>query len=255
MTIGSGWRRHQTDSGERYLTYDALTSTGILHAFTLRPAAPPGNAEAGPPVDTFEAAGIRPDSIARPRQVHGAAVARAGAPVGSTHPREADAVVVTGAGSSAAVVTADCVAGILAAPGGEALAVFHAGWRGIVAGVVEAAIAALVREARLDLSGLLLVTGPSVGRCCYEVGSEVTAPLGDLFTAPGERARVIGWKGHRAMADLPEAVDLLAARAGLRPDRIHKAGLCTMCRPDLCWSYRADGRKAGRMWAVAGLPG
>ena len=107
MITTGGWKSHETDSGERYLTCDAITAAGVPHVFTLRPSRTHGGAGAGTPVDSLPAAGIPPGSIVHPRQVHGAVVAGPGGTSGTTRPPEADAVVITGAGPPAAVLTAD----------------------------------------------------------------------------------------------------------------------------------------------------
>ncbi len=156
-------------------------------------------------------------------------------------------------GAAAAVATADCVGGILFAPRAAAFVVLHAGWRGILAGIVEASVASLTEATSDPPSEMLLATGPAVGGCCYEVGEDVERPFAALFTEARDRAQVFGSKGGRRTLDPPAAVRILAGRAGLPPEHIDLSGLCTMCRPELCWSWRAHGHGAGRMWTAAAL--
>lgn len=227
-----------------------LSAEGLAHAFTLRdengptPSRGPSQAVLG----RLRLDGLVP---AVPSQVHGSAVAIPD-DAGLTRPREADAVLVVGSGS-AAVATADCVPAILHAPGRGAFAVVHAGWRGTLAGVLPRAVGALSEAAGVPPSSLSLALGPAAGRCCYEVGPEVIEAFASAC-GPGILARAAGARGGRATLDLVEANRAQAESAGLRPERIHDSGICTVCRQDLCWSYRASGRAAGRMWAVAGLP-
>jgi hypothetical protein len=81
--------------------------------------------------------------------------------------------------------------------------------------------------------------GPGIGPCCFEVGPEVAVQFGE----PAERTRI----------DLPGVVRRQLIEAGLRPERIYCAGLCTVCRPDQFHSFRRDREKAGRMISFIGV--
>ncbi len=240
------WSRRETGSGERFLVNSRLVEAGLHHVFTLRPTEDPARALA--------AAGIQPNHVARPRQVHGSDVARLDGSGELTTPAEADGVLVDRRGGAAAVATADCVGGILFAPRAAAFVVLHAGWRGILAGIVEASVASLTRATSAPTSEMLLATGPAVGGCCYEVGEDVERLFAALFTEARERAEIFGSNPGRRTLDPPAAVRILAGRAGLASEQIAHSGLCTMCRPDICWSWRVHGRAAGRMWTAAALP-
>ncbi|MGH2753329.1 MAG: polyphenol oxidase family protein, partial [Actinomycetota bacterium] len=131
--------------------------------------------------------GFRPGSIALVRQVHGDQILEAGDVSGVLG--EGDGVVSAGGGMTACVLGADCVP-VLVAGDGEVVAV-HAGWRGLVSGVLERALerVAPVRAAWV---------GPSIRACCYEVGDEVLGafaradlPTGDGRVDPGAAAATI----------------------------------------------------------------
>jgi YfiH family protein len=116
---------------------------------------------------------------------------------------------------------ADCVPiAIVAASGRPALAVVHAGWRGLAAGVVEAAVAAL------EAPEAAAMIGPSIGPCCYEVGAEVSARFDPDLTRGG-------------ILDLWEAAARALGRAGVT--RVERAGLCTHCNPERFFSHRRSG--------------
>jgi polyphenol oxidase len=180
-------------------------------------------------------------------QVHGAAVRRA--PWGL--PPEADAGLAEGPGLLVGVETADCLPVLIVDPRRRAVAAVHAGWRGTAAGVVRAAVRALLAGAS-RAEDLIAALGPAIGPCCYEVGEEVVGALahwGQAFFRPGSRGR--------------PHLDLRAANArqlldqGLVADRIHNVGDCTFCHADHYHSYRRDGRGGGRMvnfvgWTVDG---
>jgi len=179
------------------------------------------------------------------KQVHGAAVRLApwdGAP-------EADAGLAEGPGLLVGVETADCLPVLIVDPWRRAVAAVHAGWRGTVAGVAQAAVRALLAGGSRAES-LIAALGPSIGPCCYEVGEVVVgafAEWGQTFFRPGTRGR--------------PHLDLRAANArqlldqGVVADRIHHVSDCTFCRADRYHSYRRDGRGTGRMVSFVGWTG
>ncbi|MCK4178201.1 laccase domain-containing protein [Aciditerrimonas ferrireducens] len=153
------------------------------------------------------AAGLLPPwPLWRLRQVHGARVVVAD-PRRTEVLEEGDAVVLPGPGSLAAVVTADCVPLALAAAG-QAVAVVHVGWRGLVAGVVQAAVAALAALDPGPVSGAL---GPAIGPCCYAFSE---ADLQTVEAASGGVGRSRTRSGQLAL-DLPAAVAATARAAGV----------------------------------------
>jgi YfiH family protein len=153
---------------------------------------------------------------------------------------EADALVLR-AGGAAGVRTADCASILLGDKHSGAVAAVHAGWRGVVAGVLPAAVRALVGT---RTGGLRAALGPCIGPCCFEVGTDVadalSAACGADVTRPGRR--------ERPHADLGAAV--LAQLAALGVQAVERVGGCTVCAPDGWHSYRRDGARSGRMLAV-----
>ncbi len=156
---------------------------------------------------------------------------------------EGDALVTASPGLALAVGTADCVP---VAVGGEgALALIHAGWRGLTAGVVAAAVARLGRPP----TSLAAWIGPAIGPCCYEVGWDVARQV--AATTTGSILREDPDRG-RPHLDLQAGVAAQLAVAGVGV--ADAVGSCTRCSPEL-WSYRRDGRHAGRNLAFAWLAG
>ena len=194
----------------------------------------------GPGDHAAAAAAARvPPAIAWSRQVHSARVLDAVAgPCG-----EGDALLTRRAGLALSVVTADCVPVLIA---GEAeIASAHAGWRGIVAGVLPATLA------RLAIPGDRLTAwlGPAIGPCCYEVGEEVAARVAEAGGAEVVRPG----SGSRPHLDLHGAVSSQLRAGGVR--RIHRVRDCTRCSPDSLWSYRREGPGAGRNLAFIWMAG
>lgn len=149
---------------------------------------------------------------------------------------EGDALVSDEPDLALCVVTADCVPLLLS--DGRRIAAVHAGWRGIVAGIVGEVAARFARP-----SAVSAWIGPAIGPCCYEVGGDV----GRAIAEAADTELVRRDAGGRLVADLPGAVHHQLAATGVDAVRIWR--LCTRC--DGGWSsYRRDGAGAGRNHAL-----
>jgi len=194
--------------------------------------------------------GVDAAHLARMHQVHGAAVVVRRAGAGAVAPRPAADILVSDDRSLAlAVQTADCVPLLIADRVTGAVAAAHAGWRGLAAGVPAVTVEALTREFASAAADLIVAVGPSISAGRYEVGGEVRARFESAGFSPGQVARwfLPGERADHWMFDgWTSAADQLEA-AGLLPENIHVAALCTASYPDLFCSYRRDGKGAGRI--------
>ena len=172
----------------------------------------------------------------RMRQVHGTTVLAAR--VGLCG--ESDAMVTTLPELALVVVTADCVPILVAS--GDRVAAIHAGWRGLVGGVIAGAL-----EEFEDPSRLTAWIGPAIGPCCYEVGEEVADPV----VARSSKAVRVRGRGERPHLDLPLAAAIELERFGV--GEIRRLTICTACHPATLESYRRDGPAAGRNQSVIWL--
>ncbi|HYX11516.1 MAG TPA: polyphenol oxidase family protein [Candidatus Acidoferrum sp.] len=190
--------------------------------------------------------GLGIDRFATAQQVHGAKLVRigakrAGAGFEGLEDRVpgADAMLATGAGIALAVLTADCVPVVAASAAAGILAVAHAGWRGIAAGVVGTVAAAF--DSPKDVR---VAIGPAVGPDHYEVGEDVA-----LAVAAGtEAGAVTERRDGTTRLDLVGTIRAELRALGIR--RVDDTGLCTACHPDRFFSYRRD-EITGRQAAVA----
>jgi hypothetical protein len=188
--------------------------------------------------------------VLRPVQVHGRSVEvveELGRTLG-----EADAAVSVVPGAAVAVVTADCVPILMADEDGRRVAAVHAGWRGLAAGVVEAAVEALLESGSLP-ERLVAVVGPCIGACCYEVDAPVTAALSTRFGS-GLAAVASASRPDHVWLDLAGLTRIALERAGVLPARISLLpDACTRCDATRFHSHRRDGARAGRMvhWIAA----
>ena len=169
------------------------------------------------------------------RQVHGSEVVDA---ADAACLPQADASVTTRAGVVCAVMTADCLPVLLCDEAGTVVAAVHAGWRGLAAGVIEAA----VHSMGVPTATLMAWLGPAIGPQAFEVGTEVF----DAFTGADRRAREAFRQtaGDKWLADI-----YLLARQRLQQlgvQRVYGGGFCTYSERERFFSYRRDGR-TGRM--------
>jgi len=173
------------------------------------------------------------------RQVHGARVALVveGTLTARVADTEADVVATAVPGAVVGVYTADCVPILLADDDGR-VAAAHAGWRGTVAGVANAAVEALV-SIGAHRERIRAALGPSICAHCFEVGEEVAAEFDKLL--PSSVVRAEGKKPH---VDLWEANRLVLVAAGVQ--QIDATPPCTMCEPERFFSFRRDGSGIGQ---------
>ena len=152
-----------------------------------------------------------------------------------------------------AVKTADCVPVLLGDPKTRAFAAIHAGWRGTSASIVLAAILHLQREYSARPEDMRAAIGPAAKSCCYEVGNEVIKVFKERF--PRSDHLFTPTRAGHARIDLHVANRDQLIGAGVAPDRIHLAPLCTMDRTDLFFSYRQEKKlhgRVGRLMSVIG---
>lgn len=187
-----------------------------------------------------EKAGAEPEQATMLWQQNGADVVKATADrgvmtAGFDHP-PGDALWTDEPGVAMMLITADCLPVAVAKPNGAgtALAVLHVGWRGLLAGIADAALA------ELGEGPLNAVIGPGIGPCCYQVGDEVAAPFRERY---GPEVLV----GRNL--DLYTSTEKALYGAGCTS--VERVEMCTSCHPDLFFSHRRDGARTGRQGIVA----
>jgi polyphenol oxidase len=186
------------------------------------------------------ALGVAPDRLVTAYQVHSPDVVVANEPWPRAQAPRADAVVTRVRGLAVGVTTADCGPLLLADPDAGVVGAVHAGWRGALAGVIEAAVAAM-EQLGAARRHIVVALGPMIRQPNYEVGPDFVArfaagdPANRRFFAPGTR------DGH-AMFDLPGYITARLQRAGV--GRIEDLGHCTYADPARFFSYRRSTHRA-----------
>ena len=150
-----------------------------------------------------------------------------------------DALVTNQPGVMVTVRTADCVPVLLHDPVRRVVAAVHAGWRGAVAGIVPKTVALLVSRFGANVKRMRMAIGPSAGPCCYEVDEPVLSRLREVF--PQWRDVVEPLETERARFDLRAFVRRQGLADGLQAEQIVTVNACTICHPNLFFSYRREG--------------
>jgi purine-nucleoside/S-methyl-5'-thioadenosine phosphorylase / adenosine deaminase len=188
--------------------------------------------------------------VASVNQVHGAAVRLVTRANASERPR-ADGMVTAESGIVLAIFTADCVPILMHDPLRRIVGALHAGWRGILAGIVEAGIDAM-RSRGADAQDLRVALGPSIGACCFEVDADLAARFARRM--PGAVGRTCEGRPGKAYLDLRGIVRLQLVRFGVDAAHIAIVGPCTRCASDRYFSRRGAGNSTtGLQMSFIGL--
>jgi hypothetical protein len=160
---------------------------------------------------------------------------------------QADGLVTGAPGIAIGVETADCVPVLLLDPVVPAIAAVHAGWRSTVKKIVLKAVRTMQQQFGSDPRRMIAAIGPAIGPECYEVDEPVMVPVRKTFPFWEEVALPRG--NERWNLDLAKLNRLELVQAGLMERNVQAIGMCTSCRRDLFYSFRAEGR-TGRMLSV-----
>jgi polyphenol oxidase len=153
---------------------------------------------------------------------------------------EGDALVSNQPGIGLAIRTADCLPILIADPRHRAVAAIHAGWRGVLSEIAPNAVQVMHEQFGTAPEDVIVAIGPGIGKCCFEVGPEVSVQFG---------------LSSRTKVDLVETMCRQLGRNGVSRGQISASGFCTVCNPELFESYRRDREAAGRMVAMIMLAG
>ena len=234
-----------------------LERAGFAHAFTTRKldfgATATPEARAAYVREVGAALGFVPEVLRQVHQVHGGRVVRGEPDMGARPLEEADAIVAVAedvASLAVAVRVADCVPVLVGDRRIGAVAAIHAGWRGVVAGVVPRAMAEL---AKVGSGDYVAAIGPCIGACCFEVSAEVATRIVEASGGDASLAVFAPPEGRdggdaKAMVDLRRAVRAQLAAAGVHD--VEDVVGCTKCEAERFFSYRRDGEASGRHMAV-----
>jgi polyphenol oxidase len=155
--------------------------------------------------------------------------------------QQADACFAAEAGIVCAVMTADCLPLLMCDVKGTRVAAIHAGWRGLLAGIIGNTVAAM------QCLDLLVWLGPAIGPDCFEVGDEVRAAFMEKSADFGVAFKKQG--GGKWLADIYQLARIDLAALGI--NKVYGGNFCTVTEQDRFYSYRRDkvtGRMATLIW-------
>lgn len=165
---------------------------------------------------------------------------------------EGDALATRRNGIATAVQVADCFPILMVDARRRVVAAIHAGWRGILARIVEKTAAGLCSAFGTDPADLVTAIGPGIRSCCFEVGPEVVEQFHEAYPR-AQLSRPHPTRAHKYLLDLMQPLQIQFQDAGLKADRVFDQSGCTSCNTDEFFSYRREGRHSGRMMGVIAL--
>lgn len=165
---------------------------------------------------------------------------------------DVDGLITDRKGVALVTQYADCTPLIFCDPVKKVIATSHAGWRGTVKEIGRVTVEKMVRDYGCNPKDIIAAIGPAIGVCCYEVDDPVTdefkkIPYLDLKNTVFPKAN------GKYMLDLKEANRQIIVNAGVSPDNIDVADLCTCCNRGELHSHRATGGKRGNLAAIIEL--
>jgi len=180
------------------------------------------------------------DTLAVPEQIHSTVVEFARLPGNYPH---VDGLVTTNSNILLTLKVADCVPVFLYDPIKRIIGLVHSGWRGTVGNIVSNAIK-MMQKNGADPKGIRCFLGPAIGKCCYEVGLEVSRNI--KYEAKEKL------DNEKYKVDLHKQLRYQLTELGVPTNSIRTSNKCTYESPEY-HSYRRDGANAGRMYAFLSL--
>lgn len=187
--------------------------------------------------------------IGRMSQVHGARIATLGPD--ELDAGEADGLMTAVPGLALAVLTADCVPILFAAPRQKVVGVAHAGWRGTLAGIAGVMVDRFRQEFGVPPAELKVALGPSIDGCCYEVEEDLA---GRFVTAGWIDGGIRPTPGRKPRLDLREVNCRILRAAGVPEGAVERVGPCTSCASTAYFSHRAHQGRTGRQGSLVICP-
>lgn len=202
-----------------------------------------------------EALGMDSEKTTTCQQVHGSNVAvitekQAGAGFldFSQSIPDTDALITNVPGVPLMLFFADCTPILLADPVHKAVGLAHGGWKGTFGSIVAKAVEAMQDNYGSRPEDILAAIGPSIGSCCYQIGDDLAEKFRAKF--PEFQAEILSCPEGNIHLDLQRTNTLQLLQAGLKPEHIENAHVCTCCHSEQFFSYRADKGKTGRIAAI-----
>ncbi len=204
-----------------------------------------GHISAGPPAFPY---------VVTLKQIHSCQVVPVNPPIqaGSAEAGEGDALITDQPGVLLVVRTADCVPVLFTDQERGVIGAVHAGWRGILQGIVPETIEACIQRYQARIASMAFALGPSIGSCCYEIDAAVHGPLTERYPNFLDVLQAVGV--GKWLLDLRKLVCNQILSKGVSIRAIEEINYCTFCRDEWFYSYRRDGKVRGTMLSGIMIP-
>ncbi|MEE1238737.1 MAG: peptidoglycan editing factor PgeF [Acutalibacteraceae bacterium] len=165
---------------------------------------------------------------------------------------DVDGLITDKKGVALVTQYADCTPLLFCDPVKKVIATSHAGWRGTVKEIGKVTVGKMVSDYGCKAEDIIAAIGPAIGVCCYEVDDPVIAEFKKIPYLNLNNI-VFPKEDGKYMLDLKEANRQILVNAGISPDNIDVADLCTCCNSAELHSHRATGGKRGNLAAIIEL--
>ena len=240
-----------------YLTINKLNEIdNLIHAFTTRTCISVGDI-------LKNQFGLNSDKVFTVKQVHGDNICIINSSLRGTHPVvgshhsllpiEADAIITNIKNLPIGVFTADCLPIVLADIRGRVVGIIHAGRVGTSLEITKKTVGKIKENFGISAEEIIAAIGPGIGGCCYEVDEKSINPFKDRLEY-FEKIAIEKYNG-RWMLNLIGVNKIQLMESGLKSENIFTAEFCTSCHNDKFFSYRREGKTAGRMVSFVAIKG
>ncbi len=161
------------------------------------------------------------------------------------HPPECDALITDKPGIPLMVMTADCTPVLFFDPVQNVIAVAHAGRAGAIMGIVPKTIEKMCTHYKSRKDDIVVVLGPSIGGCCYEVGETIGK---EILESPNAFAVI--QRDEKYFLEVNAIIHMQLEDIGILQSHIDDLNICNACENETYFSYRADRQKTGRIAGV-----
>ena len=191
----------------------------------------------------LEALGLHPDNLVMVKQVHGSTIVVAERPDPELAEMPADGLITQVPGLVLGIRTADCVPVFFWDPVQKVAGIAHGGWKGVKDGILSQMLKIFEKKSGTKMTDLRVAIGPSIRKCCYEVGSEFLGYFPGFYRGKGAKGRL----------DLVGVIKSRLLKRGIPESHIYDTGLCTVCENKKFFSYRTESQTQERILSVTSI--
>lgn len=188
--------------------------------------------------------GLHPDNLVIVKQVHGSTIVVAERPDPELFEMPADGLITKVPGLVLGIRTADCVPVLFWDPVQKVAGIAHGGWKGVKGGIIAQMLKIFEKSCGTKMGDLRVAIGPSIRKCCYEVGKEFLGYFPGFYR---------GKDASKGNLDLVGVIKSRLLKRGIPESHVHDTGLCTVCENKKFFSYRVEAQTPERILSVISI--